>query len=231
MVSTQALSPSFRIGYLAVALCLAALCSFSTTVFAQEFVEGEHYQVLPISVETSDPSKVEVVEVFSYACVHCYNFDPYVEAWQRQVSGDVAFRRVPATFNSDWELLAQAYYTAEALGVNEAVHMPLFEGIHEKRQDLRKTDLLADLFETEAGVNPDDFSTAHGSFSVRSRVQQAKAKTRAYRITGVPSMVVNGKYLVDGKLAGGNVKMLEVVDFLIAKEAQAGAGADAGASE
>jgi thiol:disulfide interchange protein DsbA len=203
-----------------IATALAGSLFVSMQAGAEEFVEGTHYEVLPIGVETRDPAKVEVVEVFSYACIHCFNFDPYVEAWKAQAGDNVLFYRVPAVFNNDWELLAQAFYTAETLGVSDAVHMPLFEGIHNKQQDLRQPAVLAPLFEEYASVQEEDFLTAHNSFSVRSRVQQAKAKTRAYRVTGVPSVIVNGKYRVDGKMAGGNVKMLQVVDFLVAKEAQ-----------
>ena len=159
--------------------------------------------------------------MFSYACVHCFNFDPVVEAWHARQGDDVKFLRVPAVFNTDWELLAQAFYTAQALGVTDAIHTPMFEGIHITRQDLRQPDLLKELFEEHADVSEEDFDTAYASFSVRSRVQQAKAKGRAYRITGVPSLIVNGKYLVNGTMAGSNSKMLEVVDYLVDIERQA----------
>jgi len=189
-------------------------------VQAQDFVEGTHYERLPISVETSDPERVEVVEMFSYMCVHCFNFDPAVEAWQARQEDDVNFLRMPAVFNPDWELLAQAFYTAETLGVTAQVHTALFEGLHLSRQDLRQPALLQRLFKDYAQVSEEDFNTAYNSFSVRSRVQQAKAKGRAYRITGVPTLIVNGKYRVDGRMAGSNAAMLEVVDHLVALEAQ-----------
>ncbi len=200
----------------AVALFISA-----TSAWAVDFVEGEHYERLPISVETRDASKVEVVEVFSYACVHCFNFDPMIESWQERQSDAVEFYRLPAIFSGDWELLAQAFYTAETLGVSDEVHVPLFEGIHVKNQDLRKVPLLLDLFDAQADVSDEDFNTAYNSFSVRSRVQQAKAKGRAYRVTGVPSIIVNGKYRVDGRMAGSNTKMLEVVDYLVKLEQDA----------
>jgi len=205
-------------GIVVTSLCLLVSLSISAPVRAAEFVEGTHYEVLPVSVETRDASKVEVVEVFSYACVHCFNFDPMVESWKSRQDENVDFLRVPAVFNADWELLAQSFYAAESLGVTDQVHMPMFEGIHIKNQDLRRAPLLADLFETSAGVSEEDFNTAYNSFSVRSRVQQAKAKGRAYRVTGVPSLVVNGKYLIDGRMAGSNTKMLEVVDYLVKLE-------------
>ncbi len=205
-------------GIVVTSLCLLVSVSFSVPARAAEFVEGTHYELLPVSVETRDATKVEVVEVFSYACVHCFNFDPMVESWKGRQDENVDFLRVPAVFNADWELLAQSFYAAESLGVTDQVHMPMFEGIHVKNQDLRRAPLLADLFETSAGVSEEDFNTAYNSFSVRSRVQQAKAKGRAYRVTGVPSLVVNGKYLIDGRMAGSNTKMLEVVDYLVKLE-------------
>ncbi len=187
-------------------------------VLAERFVEGVHYEAIEIPVDTRDNTKVEVVEMFSYACIHCFNFDPYVKAWQAKQGEQVDFHLVPAIFNPDWERLAQVYYTAETLDVNAAVHEPMFEGIHVKQQDLRQPELLKPLFAEHAQVDEDDFDAAYNSFSVRSRVQQAKARVRAYRITGVPTMIVNGKYRIDGKMAGGNAAMLEVVDFLVAKE-------------
>jgi len=197
-----------------------ALCFITGPAWSAEFVEGTHYEVLPVSVETRDSSKVEVVEVFSYACIHCFNFDPLVESWRARQTDDVAFHRVPAVFNDDWAMLAQAFYTAETLGVGPAVHMPLFEGIHVKNQDLRQAALLRELFDEEADVSAEDFDTVYDSFSVRSRVQQAKATGRAYRITGVPSVIVNGKYRIDGRMAGSNTNMLAVVDYLIGLEQQ-----------
>ena len=179
------------------------------------FIEGTHYKALPVRVDTRNGDKVEVVELFSYACIHCNNFEPYVKSWQEKQAGDVDFRPVPAVFNRDWELLAQAFYTAETLGVTEAVHQDIFAGIHERREDLRQQEALAELFARQAGISRDDFDAAYGSFSVRSRVQQAKALVRAYRATGVPAMVVNGRYIVDGQMAGGNAAMLDV---LVAQE-------------
>jgi len=183
------------------------------------FVEGEHYERLPIAVETNSGDDVEVVEVFSYACVHCFNFDPVIEAWvSNRAEAPMAFTRLPAIFSQDWELMAQAYYTAETLGVLDQVHMPIFEGIHVRREDLRRQDLLAELFATHADVSADDFSTAYNSFSVRSRVQQAKARGRAYRVTGVPMLIVAGKYKIDGRMAGSNTKMLEIFDYVEQQE-------------
>lgn len=186
----------------------------------KEFIEGQHYSVIETPVATAAPnaSSVEVVEVFSYMCIHCYTFDPLLSDWHKAQNDDVNFQRLPAVFSPAWELLAQAYYTAESLGVVEAMHEPLFKAVHVDRLDLRDEDLMAGLFQRHAGIETDTFKKVYKAFSVRSRVMQSRGKSRSYGITGVPTMIVNGKYRVDGQSAGGNIEMLKVVDFLVAKE-------------
>ena len=192
------------------------------------FVEGTHYKALPVAVPTDvEPGQVEVVEVFSYMCIHCFSFDPTVEAWSNEQPEDVVFRRVPAIFNSQWALLAQAYYAADVLGVGEEMHGPLFRAIHEDRTDIRRPELMAQLFADHANVSEADFVTAFDSFMVRSRVQQASSRGQQYRVSGVPAMVVAGKYLVDGKMAGGNLQMLQVVDHLVDLERSTAAQTEA----
>ena len=175
---------------------------------------GEQYQVLPVPVAPEDPSRIEVVEVFSYMCVHCFNFDDAVTAWAEQLPDDVVFRRSPAIFSAQWKTLAQAFYTAQALQVSEAVHKPLFRAIHLRRENIANRVALAKLF-AEHGVAPEDFDKVWDSFGVRAAVQQADARTRAWGVTGVPQLIVNGKYRLDGRLVGGNVNMLPAADYLI----------------
>ena len=203
-------------------LALVAITTLSVGIAEDTYVEGTHYEVIDIPVETGLeaelPRKVEVVEVFSYMCVHCYSFDPLVNRWEQGKSAQAVFNRLPAVFSSDWALMAQAFYTAEILGVAEQMHEPLFAAIHTQPKNLRDEDILAALFEDNASVSKEEFSKSYNSFFVRSRVMQAKAKSRAYGITGVPTMVVNGKYRVDARMAGSNQGMLGVVDFLVQKE-------------
>ena len=153
---------------------------------AAEFQEGVHYQRLPVPVETKDASKVEVVEVFSYACIHCKNFDSTVEGWRVAQAEDVSFRRVPAIFNKSWALLAQAFYAAEILGVSEKVHQPIFRALHDQGVNLGNPELLAALFLEVGDVAPDDFSEVFNSFGVRSKVQQADAHGRAVSLKNCP---------------------------------------------
>ena len=128
------------------------------------------------------------------------------------------FNRVPAVFSDDWALMARAFYTAEILGISKEMHEPLFNAIHVKRMNLRNEDQMASLFSEAGAISKEAFTKAYDSFFVRSRVMQAQAKSRAYGITGVPTMIVNGKYRVDGRMAGSNQGMLDVVDFLVEQE-------------
>ena len=185
----------------------------------EQFIAGQHYAVLETPVATASPAPaVEVVEVFSYMCIHCYTFDPMLSNWHKAQSDAVDFVRLPAVFDPAWQLLAQAYYTAQSLGVGEEMHEPLFKAVHVDRADLRDEDAMAQLFQRHGGVDTATFKKVFRAFSVKSRVMQSRGKSRSYGITGVPTMIVNGKYRVDAESAGGNTAMLKVVDFLVAKE-------------
>ncbi len=202
-----------------ITLMLALAAPASAAELMARFVEGTHYQRIPIPVQTEPvpPGTVEVVEVFSYGCIHCYNFDPMVEAWQN-AQDNVVFRRVPAVFNASWEVLAKAFFTAEALGVTSKVHDPLFRTIHKEPINLGDPEIMARLFNTEAGVAADAFTAAYDSFGVRGKVQQAKGHGRAYRLRAVPSLVVDGTYLIDSSMvSGGNAEMLQVAEFLVSR--------------
>lgn len=205
--------------FFAAAFTAIATLTLSLGVQAMEFEEGTHYERLTVPVQTADDGKVEVVEAFSYACVHCKTFDPAVEAWHHSQGEGVDFQRLPAIFNQTWAIFAQAYYAAEVLGVTEQVHTPIFKAIHEQGKDLRDPAAMAVLFETFAGVPKADFEQVYASFGVRSKMQQAQAHGRAYGLTGTPSMIVDGTFRTDGQMAGSNAMMLEVVDYLVAKQA------------
>ena len=212
---------------------LLIACAASAAVGAEvqaEFQEGTHYRELPIAVETQDADKIEVVEVFSYACIHCYTLEPSLAAWERTLPEDVLFRRLPLA-TSRLLPLAQAYFTAETLGVVERIHLPLFQAIHENGIDMTQQRYIRRLFENEAQVTQEDFERVFESFGIRSRVSQADAQARAYRIMATPTLVVNGRYIAE--TTTGPQSMFRVVEYLIDRERQrmAGASADAEATE
>ena len=182
------------------------------------FVEGEHYAALPEPVKTRNAQRIEVVEVFSYLCPHCYQFEPLIGAWKAANTGsDVDFHRVPATWSPDYKLLGQNYYALESLGVTEQMHLPLFRALHVDRQPLITPKALAGFY-ADRGLASADFLKMMDSFGVRAQTQNAIALARLYQVSSVPCLVVNGRYRVDGRMAGSNQGMLDVVDFLVQKE-------------
>lgn len=183
----------------------------------QEYIAGTHYDVLDTPIRTRDNSKVEVVEVFWYGCSHCYHFEPLVAQWKKQQADDVDFWQSPAIWNNTMKLHAKAFYTAKALGVADKLHTPLFTTLVVERKNLGSKGQIGKLF-TSFGVDRDKFDKAFDSFGVNSQVTQADARARSYKISGTPEMVVNGKYRVGAKKAGGQKEMLEIVDYLVAKE-------------
>jgi thiol:disulfide interchange protein DsbA len=195
---------------------LAALVLIAPLVHA-DYDEGSDYKLLAKPQPTSEPDKIEVRELFWYGCPHCYHLEPEIEAWLEEKPDDVDFVRMPAVLGPSWELLARAYYTAQLLGVEDKIHRPLFDRIHKERKPIRN---VADLraFFVEHGVSEEDFDRTFESFAVVTKTNRARQARALYGITGVPVMIVNGKYLVSAKMAGGNEEMLEVVDYLVDKE-------------
>ncbi|CAA0104928.1 Thiol:disulfide interchange protein DsbA [Zhongshania aliphaticivorans] len=180
--------------------------------------DGEGFIRIAQPVRTSNPDKIEVVEVFWYGCSHCYNFDPMLEVWQRNTAADVEFHRSPAMWNDLMVVHAKAYYTALALGVLDKVHEPIFKAINLDRNMLRDADALASLFVEHTGIDEATFRKTFDSFGVNSQVKQADARARAYGIAGTPELIVNGKYRITGRSAGGRREMLQVAEELIAIE-------------
>jgi protein dithiol oxidoreductase (disulfide-forming) len=203
----------------------------TTAWAAADFVEGTQYTRLASPQQTSVPDKIEVVEMFSYACPHCFHMEPELSAWLKSKPDDVAFVRLPVVFRPDWELLAKAYFTAQILGVLDKTHEALFEAIHEKNQKFGDEAAMQAFFVSQ-GVSADDFRNTFNSFAVAVKVNSAKLMTRRYAITGVPTFIVNGKFSTSASLVGGkenklsvkalNEKTLQVVDYLVEQERAAG---------
>lgn len=185
---------------------------------AADFQEGINYTRIIPPQPTESKGKIEVVELFWYGCPHCHRFQPYLERWAKQAPADVQYRRMPATLAEHWTILARAYYTAEALGVLDKTHKALFDAIHAQKRRLDTEERLADFF-AEHGVSKDDFKKTFTSFAVEAKVRRAAEMTRRYNTEATPSVVVNGKYIINSGQADGNFNtMLKVIDYLVDKE-------------
>lgn len=204
---------------IAIFLCLAANTWASESAppapAQGDFKEGVHY------IRLADPQpdggdKIEVVEFFWYGCPHCADFDPYIQKWKKSKPEGVKFTLVPAIFRPDWVTAAKAYYALEMLDALE-VHSKVFEQIHVKRKPYQTVEHYADIV-AELGVDKQKFLDATKSFVVDSKVRRAAQMIRDFRIMGVPTLAVNGKYTTSASLAGGNQNILHVLDYLIARE-------------
>lgn len=190
------------------------------------YVEGFEYKLVTPPQPTSSKDMVEVVEMFWYGCPHCFKFEPELHKWLKTKPKNVKFVRVPAIFRPQWELHAQLFYTAEALGISDKLHPLVFDAMHKRNIKLPDEKAIRNFF-IENGVKGADFDKTFRSFSVLAKVRRARMLSRRYGITGVPSMIVNGKYMTDAKIASlgdtniTHQNMLKVVNFLIARESSA----------
>ncbi len=177
-----------------------------------EYREGVHYERILVPVSTSTDDRIEVLELFWYGCPHCYQFEPLVRQWLPNKPADVEFVRMPATLRKDWVNHARAYFVADTLGILDKTHEPLFEQIHRAEKPTDSEDALAAFFATH-GVSDQKFRQLFTSFGVQARVQQADKKARAYQVSGVPMMIVNGKYRVQAQK-----DVFDVVNYLVGLE-------------
>ena len=189
---------------------------FTLPLTAQDSIDGKYTDIRP-ALPTQTGDKIEVIEVFWYGCPHCYSFEPYLEAWLQDLPADVEFIRIPGVLNQGWIPHAKAYYTAQKLGIVDKTHRPLFDALHKQKQRVFTDDEIMAFF-AEHGVSSDEFNQVYNSKEVDTKIRQAYFAARDYKITGVPSMVINGKYSTTGSLTGTFEDMLIVVDELIERE-------------
>jgi thiol:disulfide interchange protein DsbA len=184
-----------------------------------KFKEGTSYtKIVPAQPTGVAPGKVEVTEVFWYGCGHCFALDPAIESWRTKGKAPyVEFVRIPAMWNDTTRLHARVFYTAELLGKLDALHTLIFREIHVGGNPLNNVDKIAGFFE-QHGVSKDEFTKAFSSFAVESKLQRADFLNRRYRVQSVPTVVVNGKYLTDVGMAGGEAQLFSLIDELAAHE-------------
>ena len=185
-------------------------------------IEGK-YEVLqpPQLTETGD--RIEVVDVFWYGCIHCYRFLPSLEAFDQIKPEYVEMRRLPAVFRENWAAHARAYYASQLLGVTATTHRALFEEIHEHRKPTDHKEALGAFFERH-DVDRTEFDKTFDSFAVESMVRKSIVMQQRYGIQGTPTVIVNGKYRVSGRLAGNYNNMIAVVLALVDIEHKAQQG-------
>lgn len=197
--------------------------AFSVQAQEEPFIEGGHYELLDEVQPVQTGGKIEVVEMFWYRCPHCYRLEPYIVDWLKDIPENAEYIPMPALLNPRWEFHARAYYTFEALGVVDPLHALFFDAIHKDRRNIDSAEELAAWAE-ENGVDGKGILSAFNSFAIENKLNLANVMSRKYGITGVPSIIIDGRYRTSVSLAGGHDKLFEVINFLIEKAAGIRAG-------
>jgi thiol:disulfide interchange protein DsbA len=180
------------------------------------FMEGLDYKLLSSPQPTESKGKIEVTEFFWYACPHCYDLEPEIQAWVKQQKNDVVFKRVPIAFRDDFLPHSQIFYTLEALG-KEAEYSPkVMKAIHVDRKQLLKEDEIF-IWAASVGLDVASFTSAYKSFSVITKAKTANVTGSAYRVNGVPTIFVQGKYETSPSIAGTKARTLQTLDYLVNK--------------
>lgn len=189
-----------------------------------KFSEGdEFHRLVPTQPTVGGADKIEVAEFFWYGCNHCYEFEPYINRWAENAPANVRFVRIPALWNPLVRLHGQLYYTEQVLVKNGVIDNPeefraaVFNEYHRRGNRLTSVSAIEALFERH-GVNAEDFQNAWESFEVDQKLRVADDLARRYSISGVPAVVVNGKYRTGAGEAGGFGPLIEVINELVARD-------------
>ena len=178
---------------------------------AADYVAGKDYRVLD-NPEKITGDAIIVREFFWYGCPHCYNLNPFMEKWAKNKDKDVAFFKTPAALNPVWEASARGFYAAQLLGYEDKTHDALFDAVLKDGKKLFDQASLSKWYATQ-GVDQKKFNSLYNSFAVGTKIGRSQAGAKRYQLSGVPAVVVQGKYVV----TGGDAKVPKVVDYLVDK--------------
>ena len=197
------------------ALGLALSWGCSQADVPAKFVIDQHYKAVR-QPALSNPTKVEVMEVFSYSCPHCFHFEPIVEKWEKTKPDSVVFIRQPWSLGQPAALgRSKAVIAARQLGVFDKFHKALFGAIHGQGKVMATDSELEQLFVSSTGIDAQKFRDAFSGFATDSEVRRGENLVRDLGLSSVPSVVVDGRWYTNGSMAGGNDKVFDVVDFLV----------------
>lgn len=201
----------------ATSVAAASLGALSTMASAQAPAPraGTDFLVLDKPAPVEAPAgKIEVVEFFWYSCPHCNTFEPALEDWIKRAPKDVVVRRVPVSFRPDFEPQQRLYYVLEAMNKVEELHKKVFYAIHVEKQMLN-TPVLVAAWAEKQGLDRAKFTEMYNSFTIATRARKATQLQDAYRVDGVPSLGVAGRFFTSGELAKNMGRALQVTEYLV----------------
>lgn len=176
---------------------------------------GKDYTLMNPPQPTST-KKIEVLEFFFYGCPHCYHLHPLLSAWKKTMPRDVELTYVPTVFRESWEPMAYTFYALESMGKLEQLHDALYRAWNEDNMVLVDEDKIAD-FVAKHGVDRAEFVAAYNSFAMKSMVTRAEQMIRSYGIDGTPTLVVDGKYKIEGLEPKDTIQALQRVIVMARK--------------
>lgn len=194
---------------------LAALGGLGLPAWSQG--SGKGFELVSPPQPTEAKGKIEVLEFFHYGCPHCRAFDPALDAWVKKLPSDVVFTRVPVMWGQQMLVgFARLYATLDATGDLPRLHGQIFEAVQSEKLPLN-TEAGAQEWVVKKGVDAKKFSDAYRGFSTNVRVKRFEEIARNYKVDGVPTLAIDGKYFTSGSLAGTHEAALKVADQLIAR--------------
>lgn len=188
----------------------------ASDVRSTRFVEGVDFKVLSSPQPTDTKAKIEVTEFFWYACPHCYDLEPEIQAWIKRQKNDVVLKRVPIAFREDFLSHSRIFYALEELDKEAEFASKVMKAIHIDRKQLLKEDEIFS-WATSVGLDLAAFTKAYNSFTVQTKAKTANAQGSAYRVNGVPTLFVQGRYETSPSIAGTRSRSIETLDFLVEK--------------
>lgn len=200
-------------------VALGLLVSPLALMAAADHGADEPFGKLDPPVPTDAAGKIEVIEFFWYGCPHCAKVEPFVEAWEKQLPADVVFRREHIVWpgRPETQTHAQIFATLRAMDIVGAHQQAVFDAVHKERFDFRVHQAGAD-WAARRGIDRAQFDSMFKSFNVNTQVARMKSLTNTYKIEGVPTFVINGKYVTEPHRAGGERQVFDVIDRLVAQE-------------
>jgi thiol:disulfide interchange protein DsbA len=194
-------------------LLVSALSLLAGAASAQIQLGREFQRIEPPRPAAAE-GRIEVIEFFYYGCPVCYETQPFLSRWLGTAPGYVSLRRVPALSTEAWEPFAKLFYSLDALGQIGRLHWPVYDNFH--FEDLRLNDekIMVD-WAARNGIERQKFIDTYGSPEVAAKVAQARELLKAYDVRGVPTFIVDGKFLTSARMAGGTQQVVQVIDHLV----------------
>ena len=199
-----------------LAMFAAAVLSLSAFAAPDSAFEGHDYATLNSPQPVATGKKIEVLEFFWYRCPHCFQLEPGLDTWLKKLPKDAQIRRVPAVFRDDWMPAAKIYYALEQMGLAERLHGKVFDAYHVQNLNLNDPAVLGDWI-AKQGVDRKKFEAIYKSFSTQAKATRGGQLATAYGITGVPTFIVDGKYMTSMSMTQSEPRLFDVLDQLIVK--------------